>query len=208
MENEKNEIDIREELLSLEEPPAPIAYFLGGDDEKMERIAEHRLQLAAIRKQYQHPKHPYKIGVYIRYFNQTKHEDYLEKHITHFKDGIELCPNWTLVDFYIDEGQSAPNMENAPEWCRLLDDCFNGKVDLIFTQKVSNVCRKDKPEMLTFLAGILASQPHPVGMYFVSENIFTLATYYLEDMHSLEFFPEGHKKLCDGEPVRGLLDVR
>ena len=52
MENEKNEIDIREELLSLEEPPAPIAYFLGGDDEKMERIAEHRLQLAAIRKQY------------------------------------------------------------------------------------------------------------------------------------------------------------
>ena len=112
------------------------------------------------------------------------------------------------MDFYIDEGQSAPNMENAPEWCRLLDDCFNGKVDLIFTQKISNVCRKDKPEMLTFLAGILASQPHPVGMYFVSENIFTLATYYLEDMHSLEFFPEGHKKLCDGEPVRGLLDVR
>ena len=48
MENGKNEIDIREELLSLEEPPAPIAYFLGGDDEKMERIAEHRLQLAAI----------------------------------------------------------------------------------------------------------------------------------------------------------------
>ena len=144
MENEKNEIDIREELLSLEEPPAPIAYFLGGDDEKMERIAEHRLQLAAIRKQYPHPKHPYKIGVYIRYFNQTKHEDYLEKHISHFKDGIELCPNWTLVDFYIDEGQSAPNMENAPEWCRLLDDCFNGKVDLIFTQKVSKVCRDRK----------------------------------------------------------------
>ena len=62
--------------------------------------------------------------------------------------------------------------------------------------------------MLTFIAGILASQPHPVGMYFVSENIFTLATYYLEDMHSLEFFPEGHKQLCDGESVRGLLDVR
>lgn len=52
MEELKNEIDIREELLSLDEPPAPITWLLGGDDEKMERIAEHRLQLASIRKQY------------------------------------------------------------------------------------------------------------------------------------------------------------
>ena len=78
MENTKNEIDIREELLSLEEPPAPITWLLGGDDEKMERIAEHRLQMQSIRKQYPHPSRPYKIGVYIRYFNQTKYENYLE----------------------------------------------------------------------------------------------------------------------------------
>lgn len=92
MEELKNEIDIREELLSLDEPPAPITWLLGGDDEKMERIAEHRLQLASIRKQYPHPVHPYKIGVYIRYFNQTKHENYLENHIAHFKEAIDLCP--------------------------------------------------------------------------------------------------------------------
>ena len=26
---------------------------------------------------------------------------------------MALCPNWELVDFYIDEGATAPNMESA-----------------------------------------------------------------------------------------------
>lgn len=208
MDNETTQLDLfaKDSELVLDEPPASVAMLLGGDSEKAERLATHRLQMASIRKQYPHPAHPYKIGVYIRYFNQTKYENYLEKHIAHFSEAISLCPKWTLVDFYIDEGQTAPSMANAPEWCRLLDDCFDGKVDLIITQKVSNVARKDNPREITFLSGILASQEHPVGIYFVSENIFTLATYYLEDMHSLEFFPEGHKTLCDGEPVRGYIE--
>ena len=207
MEDFKNDLIVRESAqLALDEPPATVAWLLGGNTEKAERIAEHRLQLASIRRQYPHPAHPYKIGVYIRYFNQTRHENYLEIHIAHFRGAFALCPKWTLVDFYIDEGQTAPSMANAPEWCRLLEDCFSGKVDLIITQKVSNVARKDNPQEITFLSGILASQEHPVGIYFVSENIFTLATYYMEDMNSLEFFPDDHKQLCDGEPVRGLLN--
>ena len=116
--------------LVLDEAPASVAMLIGGDSEKAERIAAHRLQMASIRKQYPHPSHPYKIGVYIRYFNQTKHENYLEKHIAHFKEAIDLCR--TLVDFYIDEGQTAPNMENAPEWKRLIDDCFTGIVNYSF----------------------------------------------------------------------------
>lgn len=121
MEDSKNELAIHESTqLALDEPPATVAWLLGGDTEKAEKIAEHRLQLASIRKQYPHPAHPYKIGVYIRYFNQTRHENYLEKHIAHFKEAIALCPKWTLVDFYIDEGQTAPSMANAPEYINRL----------------------------------------------------------------------------------------
>jgi len=32
----------------------------------------------------------------------------------------------------------------------------------------------------------------PVGIYFISEDIFTMASYYMEDMQDSEFFPEGH----------------
>ena len=106
---------------------------------------------------------------------------------------------WTLVDFYIDNGSVAPNMESAPEWCRLLDDCFGGKVDLIITQKISNVTRK--PQDLSFVSRLLAAQKKPVGIYFISEDIFTLASYYQQDLHETIFLPEGWKLLPDEEEI-------
>ena len=149
-------------------------------------IRQHLIWLGSIQKEYPMPATPYRIGVYIRYFNQTKYQNYLEYHKKQFEDTIALCPRWTLVDFYVDHGASAPNMENAPEWCRLLDDCFAGKVNLIITQKVSNISRKAFD--LTLMIRILASQS--VGIYFISEDIFTMASYYRHDMLDTGFFPE------------------
>ena len=110
-----------------------------------------------------------------------------------FIDLINKYPNWTLVDFYVDEGQAAPKMESAPDWCRLLEDCFNRKVDLIITHKVSNVSRD--PNELTLCARLLAAQPHPVGMYFIGEDIYTLASYYQNDIRDKQFFP-GEDWVC------------
>ena len=87
----------------------------------------------------------------------------------------------------MDEGQTAPYMENAKEWSRLLQDCLDGKIDLIITQKVSNVTRN--PNEITLTARVLATQPKPVGIYFVNEDIFTLASYYQTDMREKRFFP-------------------
>ena len=156
-------------------------------------LARHRLWLASIQHEYPMPYTPYKIGVYIRYFNQTRHENYLEKHIQQYMDDIALCPQWTLVDFYVDRGMTAPHMEYSKEWCRLLEDCFTGKVNLIVTQKVSNVS-SDWKEM-TFMARMLAAQEHPVGIYFISEDIFTLASYYQPDLRDTGLLPEGWQTL-------------
>ena len=76
-------------------------------------------------------------------------------------------------------------------------DCIDGKVDLIITQKVSNVTKK--PQEITILSRLLATLPHPVGIYFISEDIFTLASYYQEDMRDTDFFPEGWVCLPDTE---------
>ena len=165
------------------------------DNPRKKLIAKHRVWMDELQHEYPMPYHPFKIGVYIRFYNQTKYEDYLEKHKQQFIDDIGLCRNWTLVDFYIDEGMSAPRMENAKEWCRLLDDCWSGKIDLIVTQKVRNVA-KDADE-LSLIARLLASQEHPIGMYFISEDIFTLASYYMQDMRDTEFLPAGIKPLIE-----------
>ena len=157
------------------------------DPRKIE-MARHRLWMEAVQHEYPMPYTQYRIGVYIRYYNQTKYDNYLEKHKMQFRDDISLCPAWSLVDFYIDHGMTAPRMENSGEWCRLLSDCFSGKVNLIVTQKVSSV--SSDPDEITFIAGILAGQKPPVGIYFISEDIFTLASYYRNDLIAHSPLPE------------------
>ena len=110
---------------------------------RLKLISDHKAWLKKIKKEHPSPYQLFKVGVYIRYFNQTKYENYLDYHKMQFIYFINKCPNWTLVCFYVDQGQAAPKMENAPEWCRLLDDGFKKKVDLFITQKVSNVSRDE-----------------------------------------------------------------
>ncbi|MBQ3257922.1 MAG: recombinase family protein [Oscillospiraceae bacterium] len=196
-----SEVDIYQKLTEIEEAPR-FSMIFGDSSDRSDKISEHRLWLQSIRKEHPLPATPYRVGVYIRYFNQTKYENYLDYHIKNFEDTLALCPKWTLVDFYIDEGATAPNMESAPEWCRLLDDCFDGKVDLIITQKVSNVSKKSQE--ITFVSRLLASLDKPVGIYFISEDIFTLASYYKADIQDKEFLPEGFQVLPEPN-VRGEL---
>ena len=76
---------------------------------------------------------------------------------------------------------------------------------MIITHKVSNVSRD--PNELTLCARLLAAQPHPVGMYFIGEDIYTLASYYQNDIRDRQFFP-GEDWVClpdeDDEQARSL----
>lgn len=166
-------------------------------EEQRRLIAQHKAWLAQIQHEYPSPYVHFRIGIYIRYFNQTKHENYLDYHKQEFIDTIAMCPNWSIVDFYIDEGQSAPRMQSAKEWCRLLSDCLSGKVNLIITQKVSNVSRN--PEEVTFCARFLATQKKPIGIYFISEDIYTLASYYQADLRESGFLPGADWQLLPDE---------
>lgn len=168
------------------------------EEARRRMLARHKLWLESLQHEYPSPYTHYKIGVYIRFFNQTKYDNYLLYHKQEFIDTIALCPNWTLVDFYVDEGQTAPYMENAKEWSRLLRDCLDGKIDLIITQKVSNVTKD--PDEITLCARMLATQRKPVGIYFVNEDIFTLASYYQEDMRERKFFPSPDWKMLPDDP--------
>ena len=173
------------------------------DNPEKALLARHRLWMNSVQHEYPLPYVPFRIGVYIRYYNQTRHSNYIEKHMQQFIDDIAMCPKWTLVDFYIDKGMTAPRMENSKEWCRLLDDCFSGKIDLIVTQKVSSV--SSDPEEITFIARVLAAQKTPVGIYFISEDIYTLASYYLQDLYRGNLLPEGWKTLPEDDLDRKLL---
>ena len=191
-----DEIDVFDRLGSISVPQFALTF--AEDEERSIKLAEHKAWLQKIRHERPSTTVPYKVGVYIRYYNQTKYENYIAFHKKEFADTIALCPKWELVDYYIDSGQSAPNMETAKEWSRLLCDAMDGKVNLILTQKISNVSKKIKE--VTFCARILAAQDPPIGMYFISEDLFTLATYYQNDLHDTYFLPqETAEMLPEGE---------
>lgn len=200
-----NSLDVKDNTQDVEivhEPAEPMENVFRRhikDDPNRIKIAKHRLWLDSLQHEYPMPFVPYRVGVYIRFFNQTKYSDevYLEKHKTQFREDIACCPRWTLVDYYIDTGSVAPGMEYSKEWLRLLDDCFAGKVNLIVTQKVSNV--SNDPGEMTFVARILANQKPPIGIYFISEDIFTLASYFWADMKDDGFVRSGWKTLPPDE---------
>lgn len=184
-----SEIELYSKLNSMSGAPL---FSLDKDYERAQEIAAHKIWLQSIRHERPSTEKRFKIGVYIRYFNQTKYSDYLSYHKKQFEDTIALCPAWELVGFYVDEGSTPPNMESAPQWGQLLQDCVDGKVDLIITQKISNVSKKSHE--ITLCARLLAQQRPPIGIYFISEDIFTLASYYLEDMQDVQFLPSADWK--------------
>lgn len=192
-----DELDVFNKISEIAEAPQ-LSVFCGEDDALARKIAEHRSWLRSLSRERPNPSNHYRVGVYIRYYNQTKYKDYLSNHKKQFVDALSLCPRWELVDFYIDEGSTAPNMESAPAWSQLLQDCFDGKIDLILTQKISNVSRK--PRELALICRLLAAQRHPIGVYFISEDIFTLASYYMEDLRDTYMFPSPDWVVLDDEP--------
>ncbi len=182
-----NDLDTLKQL-STTEYTHQFEVLFEDDTRQSKLIRHHKEWLQSIRRERPNPCHPFKVAVYIRFFNQTKHADYLNYHIKQFSDSIALCPKWEIVDFYIDKGSSVPKMEKSPEWCRLLNDSIDGKADLIVTQKISNIS-KDTNE-LAICARLLAAQPHPIGIYFISEDIFTLASYYQDDLRDVDLLCE------------------
>lgn len=190
------EVDLYGKMNAIFDAPL-LSDTLDMDEEYAEMLSEHKAWLRSIRHERPSTLHHFKVGVYIRYFNQTKYEDYLAYHKHRFTDTIDLCPNWTLVDFYVDNGSTAPSMDKSPGWIRLLEDCMSGSVDLIITQKVTNLSRKLTETILC--SRLLAAQPHPIGIYFVSEDLFTLASYYQEDLRDKEFLPSPDWRLLPEE---------
>ena len=79
----------------------------------------------------------------------------------------------------------------------MMNDCMDGKVNLILTQKVSNVSRKINE--IIFCSRLLAASNPPIGIYFISEDLYTLASYYQEDLRDTFFLPSPDWKLFPDE---------
>jgi DNA invertase Pin-like site-specific DNA recombinase len=90
----------------------------------------------------------------------------------HYKDVVSRHPGWNLTEIYADEGISGTSLQHRDAFIKMINDCQNGKIDLIVTKTVARFARN----ILDCIGHVrqLAGMQPPVGVFFETENIYTL----------------------------------
>lgn len=90
----------------------------------------------------------------------------------HYKDVVSRHPGWNLVEIYADEGISGTSLQHRDAFIKMIKDCKDGKIDLIVTKTVARFARNIL-DCIGHVRQLAAMQP-PVGVFFETENIYTL----------------------------------
>lgn len=93
----------------------------------------------------------------------------LEAQKQHYMSFIKKNPEWTFAGLYYDEGITGTKKDKRPALLRMIEDCENGKIDLIVTKSISRFARNttDCLELVRKLAEM------DIYIFFERENINT-----------------------------------
>ncbi len=94
----------------------------------------------------------------------------LEAQREHYEQVIKGNDHWTFANIYYDEGLSAMQMKTRPKLMKMLNDCNQGKIDLVLVKSISRLSRN----VTDYLSIIRDLNSRGIGLYFERENINTL----------------------------------
>ncbi|MHB1151380.1 MAG: recombinase family protein [Eubacteriales bacterium] len=95
-----------------------------------------------------------------------------ELQCSYYTEYINNNPEWQLVEIYADHGISGTTTANRNNFKKMIQDCKDGKIDLIITKSISRFARNTL-DCLNYVRD-LKSLINPVGVIFEKENIDTL----------------------------------
>lgn len=90
--------------------------------------------------------------------------------IQHYTSYIESHQDWELAGIYADDGITAVNAKKRDEFKRMINDCHNGKIDMVITKSISRFAR-NTVDCLNYTRALKNKN---IGVYFEKENIHTL----------------------------------
>ncbi len=91
----------------------------------------------------------------------------------HYRQVAHDHPNWDLKHIYADEGISGTSLKKRDSFNEMIDACKRGEYDLIVTKSVSRFAR-NLVDCISLIR-MLKSQTPPVGVFFETDNLYTLA---------------------------------
>ena len=87
----------------------------------------------------------------------------------YFESYIKSKDDWEFVKVYFDEGITGTQTKKRKGFNRMIDDCKNGKIDLILTKEVSRFAR-NTVDTLNYTRML---KEYDVGVFFINDNIDT-----------------------------------
>lgn len=87
-----------------------------------------------------------------------------------YTEMIAQNKEWCFAGLYADEGISGTRADKRPEFTKMINDCYAGKIDMIITKSVSRFAR-NTVECLNYARTL---KGRGIGIYFEEQNIDTL----------------------------------
>lgn len=91
----------------------------------------------------------------------------------HYQNLAGKHKNWNLRKIYADEGISGTSLKNRDQFNAMLQACWAGEYDLILTKSVSRFAR-NLVDCVSLVRRLKNHNP-PVGVFFETDNLFTLS---------------------------------
>ena len=164
-----------------------------------------------------------RVAVYARVSTKSKEQvSSIENQTKYYTEKIAKTPNWELAEIYSDEGKSGTSKKWRPDFKRMLEDAAKKKMDLIVCASVSRFARNIS-DLIEEVRKLRTTNPsNPVGVYFETEDLYTLDPNINERLQMQGLFAEwesGNKsrrmilsydqRICTGQfPLSDLLGLR
>lgn len=114
-----------------------------------------------------------RVAVYVRVSTDNLQQtSSYELQKNYYEDKVQKNANWKLVGIYADEGISGTSLNHRDAFNKMIEDCKSGKIDMIITKSVSRFSR-NLIDCKTIVQ-TLYSLRNPVGVFFETDNLFTL----------------------------------
>lgn len=164
-----------------------------------------------------------RVAVYARVSTKSKEQvSSIENQTKYYTEKIAKTPNWELTEIYSDEGKSGTSKKWRKDFKRMLEDAAKKKMDLIVCASVSRFARNISI-LIEEVRKLRTTNPsNPVGVYFETEDLYTLDPNITERLQMQGLFAEwesGNKsrrmilsydqRICTGQfPIFDLLGLR
>ena len=95
----------------------------------------------------------------------------LSQQVSYYSEFIQANPNWEYAGVYADRFLSGTSTEKRPEFQRLVQDCMDGKIDIVLCKSISRLSRNT----VDLLQTVRQLKAKGIDVRFEKENISTLS---------------------------------